>query len=81
VPPLDIQRFFSKFLGYFVSYIPYSLYEESLYVFEKLIALSSDVMSEKTLQKCIVALVDKYTAKSKQHRTTMQFFMKFLLSP
>lgn len=48
-PPLDIQYFFSDFLGYFVSYIPYSLYEESLYVFEKLLALSSDVITEKTL--------------------------------
>lgn len=64
-PPVDIQTFFMELLSNFVSYIPYSLYEETLFVFEKLIALSSDVINEKVLQKCIVALIDKYTVKSK----------------
>jgi hypothetical protein len=69
-----------ELLSNFVAYIPYSLYEETLFVFEKLIALSSDVINEKVLQKCIVALIDKYTVKSKQLKNTVSFFMKFLLN-
>lgn len=69
-----------ELLSNFVSYIPYSLYEETLFVFEKLIALSSDVINEKVLQRCIVALIDKYTVKSKQLKNTVAFFMKFMLN-
>ena len=41
------------------------MYEESLFVFEKLIALCSDVINEQVVRACIVALIDKYTPKSK----------------
>lgn len=64
-PPLDIQYFFLEMLQNFVTYISYSLYEEVLFVFEKLIALCSDVISEKVLSACIIGLIDKYTMKSK----------------
>jgi len=60
-----------ELLSNFVAYIPYSLFEETLFVFEKLIALCSDVITEKVLQRCIVALIDKYTAKSKQLKSTV----------
>jgi hypothetical protein len=63
-----------------VSYLSYSLYEEVLFVFEKLIALCSDVVSEKVLCACIVGLIDKYTMKSKQLKNTVATFMKFLLN-
>lgn len=80
-PPIDIQYFFLELLQNFVVYMSYSLYEEVLFVFEKLIALCSDVISEKVIRGCIIALIDKYTVKSKQLKLTVHTFMKFLLSP
>jgi hypothetical protein len=41
--------------------------------------MCSDVINEKTLTKCIVAMVDKYTLKSKAHKTSLAAFMKNLL--
>lgn len=64
-PPVDIQQFFLELLSNFVTYIPYSLYEEVISVFEKLIALCPDVFTDKVMQSCIIALIDKYTVKSK----------------
>lgn len=55
----------------FVQYLSYSLYEEVLFVFEKLIALCSDVISEKVLCACIIGLIDKYTMKPKQLKNTV----------
>ena len=57
----------------------YSLYEESFLVFDKLVSLCSEYLNDSVLRKCIVSLVDKYTLKSKQHKSTMQQFMKLLL--
>lgn len=57
------------------------MYEESLFVFEKLIALCSDVINEQVVRACIVALIDKYTPKSKQFKSTISAFMKFILNP
>ncbi len=75
----DLQYFFLDILNNFVSYISYCLYEEVFSVFDKLLALCSDVVNEKVLTKCIVALVDKYTIKSKAHKNSMQIFMKGLM--
>jgi hypothetical protein len=66
-------------LNNLVSYISYCLYEEIFPVFDKLLQMSSDVINEKTLTKCIVAMVDKYTLKSKAHKTSLTAFMKNLL--
>jgi hypothetical protein len=63
----------------FVTYLSYSLYEEVFFVFDKLISLCSDLISDHVLKKCIVSLVDKYTMKSKQHKQTLTSFMKCLL--
>jgi len=38
-----------ELLQNFVVYVPYSLYEEVLFVFEKLIALCCDVINDKVL--------------------------------
>lgn len=54
----------------------YSLYEEVFFVFDKLLVLTNDVISEKLLKKCIVALVDKYTLKNKSHKNSLSSFMK-----
>ena len=62
----------------FADYISYSLYEEVFSVFDKLLTLTSDVLSEIILKKCIVALVDKYTLKNKAHKTSLTAFMKSL---
>jgi hypothetical protein len=78
-PPLEAQYFFLELLQNFVGYIPYSLYEDVLSVFEKILALCSEVLTEKVIKSCLVALVDKYTMKSKALKTTVQNFMKFLL--
>lgn len=66
-------------LNNFVDYISYCLYEEVFSVFDKLLALCNDVINEKVLTKCIVALVDKYTIKSKAHKNSLQMFMKSLM--
>jgi hypothetical protein len=78
-PPFEAQYFFLELLQNFVSYISYCLYEDVLNVFEKLLTLCSDVLTEKVIKSCLVALVDKYTMKSKALKTTIQNFMKFLL--
>lgn len=71
--------FFSDLLLNFVTYMSYSLYEEVFFVFDKLLVLTNDVISEKLLKKCIVALVDKYTLKNKSHKNSLSTFMKSLL--
>lgn len=75
----DLQYFFLDMLGNFVNYISYCLYEEVFSVFDKLISMCSDVINEKVLTKCIVALVDKYTMKSKSHKNSLSQFMKGLM--
>jgi hypothetical protein len=78
-PPQDIQYFFLEMMSNFVTYLSYSLYEEVFFVFDKLISLCSDLISDHVLKKCIVSLVDKYTMKSKHHKQTLTSFMKCLL--
>jgi len=41
--------------------------------------MCSDVVNEKVLTKCIMALVDKYTMKSKAHKNSLGIFMKGLM--
>ena len=57
--------FFLDFLDNFLTAMSYSLYEEVFAVFDKLLFLTSDVINERVIKKCIVTLVDKYTVKSK----------------
>lgn len=66
-------------LSNFVNYMSYSLYEEVFSVFDKLLFLTSDVMNDDVLRKCICALVDKYTLKSKAHKNSLTIFMKSLM--
>jgi len=66
-------------LNNFVNYISYCLYEEVFSVFDKLLSMSADVINEKVLIKCVCALVDKYTMKSKQHKVSLGQFMKVLM--
>ena len=66
-------------LNYFINYISYCLYEEVFSVFDKLLAMCQDVINEKVLKKCIIALVDKYTMKSKAHKNSLSVFMKSLM--
>ena len=63
--PLKLQSFFLEMLENFASSLAYSLYEESFIVFDKLLYLAGDTITEPAIKKCIVALVDKYTLKSK----------------
>lgn len=58
-------------LNNFVGYISYCLYEEIFSVFDKLMVMCSDVINEKVITKCIVAMVDKYTIKSKAHKNSL----------
>ena len=55
------------------------MYEEVFAVFDKLLSMCADVVNEKVLQKCILALVDKYTMKTKAHKNSLGLFMKSLL--
>ena len=75
----DLQFFFLEMLSNFVNYISYCLYEEVFAVFDKLLIMCSDVINERVLNKCILALVDKYTMKSKAHKNSLGQFMKVLL--
>ena len=74
-----MQYFFLDMLSNFVACLSYSLYEEVFLVFDKLLSLCADNITDRVLKKCIVALVDKYTMKSKQHKTTLGTFLKCLL--
>ena len=62
-PPVEVQQFFAQMLHNFAQYLAYTPFEDSLFVFEKLTALSSDHISEETLCACIVGLIDKYSMK------------------
>lgn len=64
----------------FAQYLAYTPFEDALFVFEKLINLCSDSISEETLCACIVGLIDKYSMKPTQLKKTMAMFMKFLLN-
>lgn len=77
--PLKLQGFFLELLENFVTSLSYSLYEEAFSVFDKLLYLTGDAITEVTIKKCIVALVDKYTLKSKSHKASMATFMKSLM--
>ena len=63
----------------FVNYISYCLYEEVFSVFDKLLSMCAEVIDENVLSKCILALVDKYTMKSKSHKNSLSLFLKLLL--
>ena len=76
--PLELQTFFAELLSNFANYISYSLYEEVFSVFDKMLALTTDVLSDVILRKVIVALVDKYTLKNKAHKASLTAFMKTL---
>ena len=65
-----------ELLENFVASLAYSLYEEAFSVFDKLLYLTGEAISESAIKKCIVALVDKYTLKSKSHKASMANFMK-----
>ena len=58
-------------LSNFVQYLSYCLYEEVFSVFDKLLVMCADVINEKVLIRCVVALVDKYTMKSKAHKNSL----------
>jgi hypothetical protein len=75
----DLQYFFLELLRNFVGYISYCLYDEVFSVFDKLFAMCADVINERVLTKCIAALVDKYTMKSKPHKASLAQFMKVLM--
>jgi hypothetical protein len=75
----DLQLFFLDMLGSLVDYVSYCLYEDIFPVFEKLLGLCSDILPEAILRKCIIALVDKYTMKSKAQKAAAQNFMKLLI--
>ena len=64
----EMQYFFLSLLEAFADYISYNLYDEVFSVFDRLLNLCADVLSENVLKKCILALVDKYTMKSKAHK-------------
>lgn len=62
-----------------MDYISFGLFEEIFPVFDKLLYLSQNVISQKVLQKCIMALVDKYTMKNKLHKASIQALMKSMI--
>lgn len=48
-------------------------------MFDKLLTLTKDVITEPVLKSCIIAFVDKYTLKSKAHKVSLTVFMKSLM--
>ena len=75
----QMQVFFLDFFDNFLTNMSYSLYEEIFSVFDKLLFLTTDVINERVIKKCIITLVDKYTVKSKAHKSSMTSFMKILM--
>lgn len=74
-----MQYFFLDQLNSIVGYISYCLYEDIFPVFDKLLSLCQDIITEKILKKCILALIDKYTMKNKAQKASIQSFMKSLM--
>ena len=52
-------------LASFSGYMAFSLYEEIFPVFDKLLKLCQDVITESILRCCVAALVDKCTIRGK----------------
>ena len=77
--PMKLQGFFLELLENFVASLSYTLYEEAFPVFDKLLYLVGESITELAIKKCIVALVDKYTLKSKSHKASTAAFMKTLM--
>ena len=75
----ESQFFFLDQLNSLVNYVSYCQHEEIFPVFDKLLSLCKDVLTEKVLKKSIMALIDKYTLKNKAHKQSMQQFMKSLM--
>lgn len=75
----DLPLFFLDQLNSLVDYISYCLYEDIFPVFEKLLALCQDILPGSTLRRIILALIDKYTMKSKTQKQATQSFMKLLI--
>lgn len=75
----DLQYFFLEMLANFAPALSYCLFDEAFIVFDKLLAMCSDVINEKVLTRCILALVDKYTMKSKSQKISQTAFMKMLM--
>jgi len=67
----DLQLFFLDQLNSLVNYISYCLYDEIFSVFDKLLSLCQEIVSERILKKIILALVDKYTMKNKTQKATI----------
>jgi hypothetical protein len=79
-PPQSMQALFLDLFDNFVPCIAYSMSEEVAFIFDKLLILCGDQISEKTLCSCIISLVDKFSVKSKQLKSTAHSFMKFVLN-
>ena len=76
---VELQLFFLDMMNNIVPYISNCLYEEIFPVFDKLLSMCSEVITDKVLHKCIIAFVDKYTLKSKAHKNSLTIFMKNLM--
>lgn len=66
-------------LNNFVPYLSYCLYDNAFAVFDKLLSMCADVINDKVVTKCITALVDKYTMKTKPQKNSLTMFMKCLM--
>mmetsp|Transcript_1902 Transcript_1902/g.2665 ORF Transcript_1902/g.2665 Transcript_1902/m.2665 type:complete len:141 (+) Transcript_1902:3668-4090(+) len=75
----DLQFFFLDMLNSLLNYMTYCLHEEIFPVFDKLLTLCSEVMTNAVLEKAIHGLIDKYTMKNKAHKQSIQLLVKQLM--
>ncbi len=77
--PVDLCPIFLDILQEFVQYISFTLYEDVFPIFDRLLSLCSDILTEEIVEKCIAALVDRYSCKSKSSKNSLQMFTKTLI--
>ncbi len=75
----DTHSFFLEMLENFVPYMPNCLYEEVFSVFDKLLHLSGDALTEAIVKKTALSMIDKYTAKGKHYKNSISLFLKKIL--
>ena len=75
----DTHSFFLEMLEHFVPYMPNCLYEEVFSVFDKLLHLSGDALTEAIVKKTTLSMIDKYTAKGKHYKNSISLFLKKIL--
>jgi hypothetical protein len=78
--PGEHGEFMLEFMRVFCGCMPHSIYDETFYIFDALVALNIELMEPECMERCILALIDQYTVKGKAQKTSKHQFISRLCS-